>query len=62
MKKKYTNAELEDAVEEFWDTYCNLKADGMKGYGATSVAFDAFKEKLGWKWGKGDRDGDENNS
>ena len=56
MKKKYTNAELEDAVDKFWETFSDALANGMTEYGATSIAFDDFKEKLGWKWGEGDED------
>ena len=50
MEKKYTNEELEDAVCDFWSRFSALRADGESGYVATSIAFDEFKEKLGWRY------------
>lgn len=48
MEKKYTNIELKDAVDRFWDHYHELRREGVTEYASTSIAFDEFKEKLGW--------------
>ena len=51
MEKKYTNLELEEAVNSFWDKFTDLyDMDKESAWAAISVAFDEFKEKLGWRY------------